>query len=130
MGKGDGKKETYSHPGWYEITLVEHKDEMLVWSLGFQVALNIATTGALGISGIQNVNDNIRGVNDLVELVPDTFGLPFAKDWVFGLFKNTVSGRVRQAGPILVLLVRLQHRVNDSSHIIQTSSLELWLFAL
>lgn len=45
---------------------------MLVRGLRANVFFDTTTTGAVGVTGIQNVEDDVTGVDDLVQLVPDT----------------------------------------------------------
>ena len=36
----DGDDDTYSSPSWNEVTLVEHKYEVLMWRILLQMCLN------------------------------------------------------------------------------------------
>lgn len=71
---------TYSNAGWYQITLVEHKDQVLVRRLLLEILFNAPATSSDGVSGIKHVDDDIGRVNDLVQLVPDTLALALVED--------------------------------------------------
>ena len=69
-----GGRGTYCYLGGDQIDLVQDEDQVLVRRLSTDVLLDTATTGAIRVTGIQDVEDNITGVDDLVQLVPDTLG--------------------------------------------------------
>lgn len=60
-------KHTAAHrdPSWNQITLVEHKDEMLVNLLLLHVILNVFGSCAHRVPCIQHLYHNIRGINHL-----------------------------------------------------------------
>ena len=70
-----GGRGTYCYLGGDQIDLVQDEDQVLVRRLSTDVLLDTATTGAIRVTGIQDVEDNITGVDDLVQLVPDTLAL-------------------------------------------------------
>lgn len=55
----------YSDPGGNEITFVQDKDEMFPALLLFEVGFHMRGASAHGVPGIQNLNNNIWGVNHL-----------------------------------------------------------------
>ena len=53
------EKRTYSDGSWHQVTFVQHEDQVLVWCLFAHVFLHAATTGALGIPCVKNMQDDI-----------------------------------------------------------------------
>jgi len=53
---------------------------MLVRSFFVDVFLDASATGAEGVSCVKDVDDNITGVNDLIQLVPDSLALALGED--------------------------------------------------
>lgn len=53
------RNATHSNPGWDKIDLVENVDEMFVCLLFSEVLDNRLTPGTYGISGVQNMDDNV-----------------------------------------------------------------------
>jgi hypothetical protein len=65
-----------SHRSRNQIALVQDENQMFVWTLVFEVVLNKLCSGTIGVSRIKNVQQDIRTINDLVKLFPDSFALP------------------------------------------------------
>ena len=74
-------KLTHSSPCRDEIDLVQDIDEMLVCLLLPQVLDNRLTPGTKRIPSVQNMNDDIGGIEDLVQFSPYTTGSTFGVDW-------------------------------------------------
>jgi hypothetical protein len=88
-------EKTYGDPGGDEIALVEDKDQLLVAGLLLDVVLDTSAASSLGIAGIQNVDDNVRGIDNLVQLSPNTLRLTLLEDTVSGLL-DPVCDNVRR----------------------------------
>lgn len=52
-------------PGGDEVAFVEHEDEVLPRLLLLQVAFNVLRARANGVTSIQHLDDDVRGVNHL-----------------------------------------------------------------
>lgn len=83
---------------------------MLVRSLSTNVLFHTATTCAVRVASIQDVKDNITGVDDLVELVPNALGGTLHED------ELSCGGEVA----VLVLLVRLTRRSRQEFCLLET----------
>lgn len=57
---------TYSNLGGNQITLVQNEDKMLMGCFLLEIFLNRPASCAQRITSIQNMQDDIGGVNDLV----------------------------------------------------------------
>jgi hypothetical protein len=64
---------TYSYFTGHKIYLVQYKNEMFVRRFCADVFFNTATSCSIGITRIQNVENDIGRVDDFVKLVPDAF---------------------------------------------------------
>lgn len=84
---------THCCPSRHEIDFVEHVNQMLVRLLLPQVLDNRLAPCTERISSVQHVNDNVRRVEDLVQLSPYTSRGTFSVDgftssrccWVIGV---------------------------------------------
>mmetsp|Transcript_17689 Transcript_17689/g.25054 ORF Transcript_17689/g.25054 Transcript_17689/m.25054 type:complete len:307 (+) Transcript_17689:386-1306(+) len=75
----------FGGPIRHEIHFVYHKDQMFVGRVFGQMFFQMLTPCSWDISGIQNLNDNIRAVDHFVQLVPNPLRLPFVEQRVFFL---------------------------------------------
>lgn len=66
----------YRNASRHQIAFVQDENEMFMRSLFPEVLFNTATPCPLGVSGVENMNDNIRRIHDLVQLIPYTLTLP------------------------------------------------------
>ena len=94
-GKGRRILGQPTHPlrsdaGGYEIRLVEDVDEMLV-RFAFHVLFYTGAAGAERVAGVQDVEEDVGGVEHPVQFVPDAPALAFAED---GLQRDAVWGCV------------------------------------
>ena len=85
---------------------------MLMPSLFFQVSFHIETSSPHWISGVQDMDDDVRRVNDLVELAPDAFGLPLLEGWVSYFVENAIVLLRQSAVLVRVVSVELEVRTN------------------
>jgi hypothetical protein len=58
-------KRTHRYPAGNQIDLVEDVDDLLLALLLGEVALNALAAGAEGISGIEDVQDDVGRIDDL-----------------------------------------------------------------
>lgn len=55
--------QTHCNPRWYKITLIEQKNEMLMWLLLLQVVFDVPGTSSLRVTSIQYLRDRERDVH-------------------------------------------------------------------
>lgn len=65
-------KITHCCPGRDQITFVEYEDNLLVALLFLQEIDDRVAASAKGISGIQNVHDNVGRIDDFVQLAENS----------------------------------------------------------
>jgi hypothetical protein len=63
---------TYSSPGGHKIDLVQHVDEVLVCLFFSKVFDDRLAPCAERITGVQDMNDDVRGIENLVQFSPYT----------------------------------------------------------
>lgn len=81
---------THSYPGGDEVDLVEDEDDTLMCLLLLEEVKDGLAHGTHGIPGVEDVDDNVRGVENLVELSPDSSRLPLGVDSLSGLVPGVV----------------------------------------
>ena len=69
-------------PVGHEIALVEHEDEMLLLRVLPQVRLHRAASCALDVASVEHVQNDVRAIEHLVKLAPDSARLPLGKQIV------------------------------------------------
>ena len=72
MVDGESRSTTHGNPGGDKIDLVQDVDQVLVRLLLSQVLDDRLAPGTDGVSRVQHVNDNIRGIEHFVKLSPNT----------------------------------------------------------
>lgn len=135
---GDMQGWTYCYLGGHQIDLVQDEDEMLVGGLGANVLLDTATSGAVGVAGIQDVQDNVAGVDDLVQLVPDALAGALHEDEltrtgqiaVFVLLVRLARGSGQELRLLQPLDVALVHVAGARGQVLDGAEVELGLLAL
>jgi hypothetical protein len=131
---------TYSYFGGNKIDLIQDENEMLVRCFGADVLLHTSTPCAIGVAGVKDVQNNITGVDDFVQLVPDTLAGALHEDELPRLRKVAVGvvvvglGVARRARQQLGLLeavdVRLVHGAGAARQIFNAAEVELRALAL
>src|SRR4051812_23823405 len=77
-------KSTYCNTRRYQIAFIQYKYQVLVGCFLANVLFDASTSRTFWVSCIQNMYDNIRGVNDFVELIPYSLAFSFRKDGFSG----------------------------------------------
>ena len=103
------------HRGRNQVTFVEDENKVFVRALILQVVLDELGASAVWVAGVEHVEENVRAVNDLVELFPDTLagafeedrGLYLRLDLVHMLGKVNIGGRI----VLLSLIGRLRNHL-------------------
>ena len=104
-----------SHRGRDQVTFVEDEYKMLVRALVLQVVLDELGSSAVRVAGVEHVEENVRAVNDLVELFPDTLagafeenrGLDLSLDLMIMLGEVIIGGRI----VLLSIIDHLRHHL-------------------
>jgi hypothetical protein len=63
-------RDTYSNTGRNKVTLVQDKHKMLVGRFFPDVFFNTPTTSPFRITSVQNVDHNVRRIDNFVQFVP------------------------------------------------------------
>eukprot|EP00760_Papus_ankaliazontas_P029821 PhM_4_TR4484/c1_g1_i1/m.73467 len=92
---------TRDSPRGYEITLVQNKHKVLVALLLADVVLDEAAAGAHRVACVDNVHDDVAGVDDLVQLVPNACALTLLEELALRALVSVVLNLV--AGELHVL---------------------------
>lgn len=73
-GEGNvGSGGSYCYAGGYQVTLVEDKDQMLVWCFLLDVFFNTVAPSTQGISSIEDMYYDVGRVDDLQQSVSSPF---------------------------------------------------------
>lgn len=137
------KGSTHSNAGGDKIALVQDEEQVLVGSLLTNVLFDTSATSTERISGVEDVDDNITGIDDLVQLVPDSLTLTLGEDGLLGgrgLTMNLwgsladllslVGVSAQETCLFEAVKVRVVHLVCLSSKILQRANSQLWTLSL
>ena len=61
------ENKAYGNPAWNEITLVDNQHDLFMSFFFFDIVQYRFTQGTQWISGVNNMQNNIRGVDDFIE---------------------------------------------------------------
>jgi hypothetical protein len=113
---------------------------MLVWCLGTNVLFHTSTPRTIGVAGVENMQNNITGVDNLVQLVPDTFAgtlheneLPRLRKVAIGVVVvglDIARGARQQLGLLEPVDVGLVHGACAARKIFNGAEVQLWPLAL
>jgi len=78
--ENEERRLTYGYARGDEVAFVEDEQEMLVRRFLLDVFLHAAASRSFWISRVQDVEDDVRGVDDFVQLVPYPLALTFGED--------------------------------------------------
>uniref|UniRef100_A0A182N3E9 Uncharacterized protein n=1 Tax=Anopheles dirus TaxID=7168 RepID=A0A182N3E9_9DIPT len=68
------------HPDRHQIHLVQDEEQVLVWFFFAQEVLDVLRARAHRVAGIQHLQQHVRRVDHLVQLVPDSLALSGGED--------------------------------------------------
>ena len=83
----------------HQVTLVENKDEMLRWAVPFQMLLEGSSSRSIGVSSIQDIDENVRTIDDLVKLFPNSLRK--------SLLENSVSDLVLGLNEVILMQISI-----------------------